>query len=194
MSFNENMASVGIINDLGATGSMAILIADDDLIVTSTNMKLGTYTVAAQPKSPARISVLATAVGATDTMGTIAIVGTNSTGTAISETVIPIAGTLVYTTNHFATVTSVTGAAWVIAEGNDTIKVGVNYSQPPAGYYFFKLVTLAQAVITSQVNVSGAINAKLSAYTALPVNSVVYGKFSAIVPASGELIGYLARV
>ena len=100
--------------------------ADVDLIVTSANMKVGAYTVAAQPSTPSRISASVTAVGADDTMGTLAIVGTDSSGNALSETIVPIADDIVYTTNYFATVTSVTGAGWVIGEGNDTITVGVS--------------------------------------------------------------------
>ena len=191
--FLEQQAARVAMNDVGIEGCQAVLVADDDLIVTSTNMKNGAYVVAAQPRSQARVSLLATAVGAADTMGTVTIVGTDATGATITEVITPIAGTTVYTTNLFATVTSATGASWVIGEGNDTIKIGVDYSVPPVGYYFFKLQVLATTVVASQTNATGAINPKLATFTGLPVNAIVYGKYSAIQLTSGECIGYYAR-
>lgn len=195
MSYLENMASVGIINSVGATGSIAILVADDDLIVTSTNMKVGAYTVAAQPKSLCRISVLATAVGTADTMGTITIVGTDYAGASQSEVVVPIAGTTVYTTNHFLTVTSVTGAAWVIDAGsqNDTIKVGVDYSVPPTGYYIFKVEAIANTAVASKTDIAGSINVNLTSLTSILAGTSIYGKWSKVSLTSGEMVGYLAR-
>ena len=99
--------------------------ADDDLIVTSANMKVGTYTIAAQPDVCRNISITHTAVGAADTLGTITLVGTDYDGYAISETVTPLSGTVAYSTKAFKTITSATGAGWVIGEGNDTVKIGV---------------------------------------------------------------------
>lgn len=193
----QENASKGIINSVGATGSIAILPADDDLIVTSTNMKVGAYTVAAQPKSACRISILATAGDTADTMGTVTIVGTDTVGDALTETVTPIAGTTVYTVGHFSTITSVTGAGWVIdaVEGtNDTIKVGVDYSQAPAGYYIFATEFMADAVVASQTNVADAINVELSSYTSILSGVAVYGKWTKLTLTSGEAIGYLARL
>lgn len=106
--------------------------AEADRIVASANMKVGAYTVAAQPYGPSRITVTATAGDTADTMGTVVIVGTDIYDRAITETVTPVAGSAVYTTKYFKTITSVTGAGWVIdgAEGtNDTITVGI----PAAG-------------------------------------------------------------
>lgn len=99
--------------------------------VTSANMKVGAYTVAnsgAMPTAGARhVTVTATAGDTADTMGTIEVVGTDLAGNTISETLAPVAGSTVTGTKWFKTVTSVTGAGWVIdgAEGtNDTIVVG----------------------------------------------------------------------
>lgn len=100
-------------------------------LVTSTNMKVGAYTVAnsgTMPTGGARlITVAATAADTADTMGTITVVGTGLGGVALTETLIPVAGSTVTGTEWFVTVTSVTGAGWVIdgvEASNDTIVVG----------------------------------------------------------------------
>lgn len=98
--------------------------------VTSTNMKVGAYTVAntTMPTGGARQVTVAVTAGATaDTMGTITVVGTGIGGGALSETITPVAGSTVTGSKWFVTVTAVTGAGWVIdaVEGtNDTIIVG----------------------------------------------------------------------
>jgi hypothetical protein len=101
--------------------------ADVDKIVTTTNMKVGAYSVAAQPTTPSKITVSATASGTADTMGTVTIVGTNFLDQVISEVIIPIAGSIISGTKYFKTVTSATGAGWIIDAGNgqDTITIGV---------------------------------------------------------------------
>lgn len=104
------------------------ILASVNRIVTSANMKNGAYTVAAQPDVTRNITVTATAGATADTMGTIAVVGTNILGDVITETITPVAGSTVAGLKAFKTVTSVTGAGWVIdaVEGtNDTITVGV---------------------------------------------------------------------
>lgn len=96
--------------------------------VTSVAMKVGAYTVAnggAMPTGGARkITVTHTAVSTVDTLGTIAIVGTDLAGAVISETITPLNGTVATGTKWFRTVTSVTGAGWVSVAGDDTIVVG----------------------------------------------------------------------
>jgi hypothetical protein len=101
--------------------------ADDDLIVTTVDMKVGAYTVAAQPTSPSKIGVKVTTVGNADTMGTIKFVGTDINNAAIEETIIPISGSTVWTTRYFKTVTSATGAGWVVSAdtSKDTIIIGI---------------------------------------------------------------------
>lgn len=118
--FDDHFENVCRLYDLGAP-----VVADDDKIVTSANMKVGAYTIAAQPDVCRNITVTATAVGAADTMGKITVVGTNYDGETISEEITPSAGSTVAGAKAFKTVTSVTGSGWVIGEGNDTIKVGV---------------------------------------------------------------------
>lgn len=101
------------------------VVDDVDRIVTSTDMKVGAYTLAAQPDVPRNITVTQTKVDAEDTNGTIVIVGTDIAGNAITETLTPNAGVTVAGAKAFKTVTSVTGVGWVIGGGNDTITVGV---------------------------------------------------------------------
>lgn len=180
----------------GLEGTKGIFPVDDDKIVVSTNMIVGAYVIAAQPIAPCLLSVLATANGTADTMGTIAFVGTDITGAVISETVIPIAGTTVCTTKEFNSVTSVTGAGWVIAVGNDTIKIGVASAVAGDGYYFSAIQVLSQAVVTSQTNLTGATavpTAQLSDFTALPVGTYPT-KVTKIALTSGEAIGIIAKI
>lgn len=100
-------------------------VADDDWFVTSANMKVGAYTLAhAAPDVPRNVIVTHTAVDAADTLGTIVVVGTDANGAALSETITPQSGTVATGTKAFKTITSITGAGWVIGGGNDTIKVG----------------------------------------------------------------------
>ena len=101
------------------------LVDDVDWFVESTNMKVGAYTLAhTAPDVPRNVTVTQTAVDAEDTNGTIVVVGTDINDEAITETIIPNAGETVAGAKAFKTVTSVTGAGWVIGEGNDTITVG----------------------------------------------------------------------
>jgi len=97
---------------------------DDDQIVTITNMKVGTYTIAANPDVPRVVTLTHAAVGAVDTLGTVTIVGTDSADEELTEVLTPVNGTKVTGTKAFKTVTSATGAGWVISEGNDTLIIG----------------------------------------------------------------------
>ena len=101
-SLLELQAAKVTVGKSGQEGTKGIFAIDADKIVTSTNMKNGAYTIAAQPVAPCLLSVLVTAVGTADTMGTVTFVGTDIEGNSISEAVIPIAGTTVYTTKEFA--------------------------------------------------------------------------------------------
>lgn len=101
------------------------IVATVNRIVTSTNMKVGAYTIAAQPDVPRNITVTSTPVSTADTMGTITVVGTDPLGNTLTEVITPVSGSTVAGAKVFKTVTSVTGAGWVINAGNDTITVGV---------------------------------------------------------------------
>jgi hypothetical protein len=111
---------------LGVTSVQAA--ADDNLIVTTVDMKVGEYTVAAQPTSPSKIGFKVTTVGDVDlAMGTITVVGTDVRDIAITEVVVPISGSTVWTTRYFKTITTITGAGWTRSADTqeDTIIVGI---------------------------------------------------------------------
>lgn len=105
------------------------IVADVDRIVVSVNMKIGKYTIAAQPDVPRIITCTRTVVGNADTPGTITITGTNADDEPITEVLTPGAhGVLVSGTLAFKTVKSVVGAGWAIdavGGSEDTITVGV---------------------------------------------------------------------
>ncbi len=117
---DDHLNRVGLLINFGTP-----IVATTNYIVTSVNMKVGAYALAHQPDVCRNISFTHTAVGAADTLGTIALVGTDYDGYEISETITPQSGTVVYSTKAYKSITSITGAGWVIGEGNDTIVVGV---------------------------------------------------------------------
>ena len=112
-----------------STNIAATTAAVTNRIVTSANMKVGTYTIAnASPvwAGGAKITVTHSQVGGvTDTLGTIALVGKGLHGEAVTETITPLDGTTATSTKIFRSITSATGAGWVINTGNDTIVIGV---------------------------------------------------------------------
>jgi hypothetical protein len=128
------------------TRSTAAPAAVTNRFVTSTNMKVGAYTVAnsgTMPTTGARhVTVTHTGVTGTDTLGTLVVVGTDLSGATITETLTPSADTIVTGTKWFNTVTSVTGAGWVINTGNDTIVVGCDASKVCATAYEGLLATI----------------------------------------------------
>lgn len=102
-------------------------VASANGYVTSVAMKVGAYTLAATaPTSGARrVTCTRTVVGGADTPGTITVVGKDLSGQTITETLTPGAHTILVTgTLFFASITSITGAGWVTATGDDTIVVG----------------------------------------------------------------------
>jgi hypothetical protein len=163
-------------------------------IVASANMKVGGYTVAAQPLVPCKITILATAAGAADTLGTVTVFGLNELGNPTTEIITPISNTTVSSTNTFSHIYSVTGAGWVIGEGNDTIIVGTAEVSEATNEYFSAIQIMAQAVVSAQENVTGATNPTLSTFTALPAGATIYGKFSSITLTSGQAIAYKASI
>jgi hypothetical protein len=110
-------------------------VSDDDRFVVSVDMKVGAYTLAQTTMPEAAIArkllITVTADTGNDTMGTLAIVGTDIAGNAISETIAPVAAGSVETLNAFKTLVSITGAGWVIGGGagtEDAIKIGTSES------------------------------------------------------------------
>lgn len=184
-------ASVSI-GQSGQLGTIAAFPVDDNKIVTVTDMKVGTYTIAAQPSAPSLLSVGVTAVDATDTMGTVTFVGTAYDGSALTEIVVPVADSTVYTTAAFASVTSITGAGWVTAGGADQIIIGVADAVAPTGFYFSAMHIVTATVVASQTNKTGSITADLTSFTSIPVG--VYPiKLTKISLTSGEAILTMAQ-
>lgn len=174
----------------GQKGNTGLFPIDDNKIVTTTNMKVGAYTIAAQPSAASLLSVTVTAVGTADTMGTITFVGTDFYGNALTEEVTPVADDTVYTTNAFKTVTSATGAGWVIdaVEGTeDTIIIGVADVVAPSGFYISSMIVVSAAVVASQTDKSGSINTDYTSYTSIPVGTYPM-KVTQIALTSGEAV------
>lgn len=193
MSNLEQLSSKVIIGQSGQEGTKGIFPIVANKIVTTTNMKVGTYTIAAQPIAPALLSVTITIVDVADTMGTIDFVGTDINGDALTETIAPIAGSTVYTTKEFASVTSATGVGWVIGgTTEDTIVIGVADIIAPSGYYFSTIQVVSQAVVSRQTNKTGSLVSELSDFTALPVG-IYPTRITKIALTSGEAIGILTR-
>jgi len=121
----------GVLTQLG-TGVMytpgSPALDDADWFVASTDMKVGAYTLAhTAPDCGARnVTVTQTITNAAeDTNGTIVVVGTDLAGNAITETITPNGGATVAGAKCFATITSITGAGWVInGADEDTITIG----------------------------------------------------------------------
>lgn len=111
------------------TNITAATAAVTNRFVTSTNMKVGAYTIVNSGVATWAGGFLVTlthatvAVG-TDTLGTVTIVGTSLSGQTQTEVLTPLADSTVTGTKIFRTVTSATGAGWVIGGGNDTLVIG----------------------------------------------------------------------
>ncbi len=107
-----------------ALGSPAV--PDVDFLVTTANMKVGAYTLAQTALTvPRNVTVTHTQVGGvTDTLGTAIVVGTDINGDAATETLTPSSAATVAGAKAFKTITSITGAGWVIDTVNDTVTFG----------------------------------------------------------------------
>jgi len=120
----------GVLTTLGvgvmySPGSPAA--ADDNAYVVSADMKVGAYTLATTaPDMGARNVTLKRVVnGGADTAGTVTVTGTNLAGAVISEVLTPGANNVeVVGAKAFASITSIVGVDWVIADAADKIIVG----------------------------------------------------------------------
>lgn len=189
----ELLAAQAYLGQIGQIGTKALSPVVANKITTTTNMKVGAYTIAAQPVTPARLSVTTVTVTGADTMGTITFVGTGIDGVALTETVIPIADGTVYTANEFKTVSSATGAGWVINTGNDTIVIGVAGNTAPTGMYFSALQVVTATVVASQTNKTNSLTASLANFASLPVG-IYPCKVTDIALTSGTAFGILSRI
>ena len=170
-----------------STNIAASTAAVTNRIIASANMKVGTYTIAnASPvwAGGALITVTHTQVGGvTDTLGTIAVVGKDLHGNAISETITPLDGTVATGLKVFRSVTSVTGAGWIIDTGNDTIVVGVaagSYAAAGGGLLHSVVVNNAVAAAIVVSDAAGTI-------ATIPASQAAGTEYVYDVPWSGFL-------
>lgn len=111
------------------TNIAAATAAVANRFVTSTDMIVGAYTIVnsgvATWSGGFRVTLThATVAAGTDTLGTVTIVGLGMSGQAQTEVLTPVADSTVTGTKIFRSVTSATGAGWVVAGGNDTLTIG----------------------------------------------------------------------
>ncbi len=166
----------GVLTTLGAgvmysPGSPAL--DDVDWFVASADMKVGAYVLAnAAPDVGARnVTVTQTITNAAeDTNGTIVVVGTDLAGDVITETLTPNGGATVAGAKAFATITSITGAGWVINGADpDTIEVGFGSLIGLPDH----LTDTAQVVACSVNNVKEAVGPTVTvSATVLDLNTV----------------------
>ena len=101
-----------------------------DRFVASADMKVGAYILdATAPTFGARhVTCTRTVAGNADTPGTLVLVGKDLSGNTITETLTVGAHTVLVTgTKFFASLTSATGAGWVVDVGTttkDTLEIG----------------------------------------------------------------------
>lgn len=98
-----------------------------DAYVTVQDMIVGEYTLASA--SPVHdfarnVTVTHDTVGATDTLGTIVVVGKDLAGDEIEETITVVADNTAEGELAFAEITSITGVGWAINTSEDQITVG----------------------------------------------------------------------
>ena len=104
--------------------------ADVDYYAAAQDMLVGAYTLNASlscPEGARNVTVTHADTVATDTLGTIVIVGTDLADESISETITPVANSTVQGTKAFKTIVSVTGAGWVVSAGVDKDHVSIGF-------------------------------------------------------------------
>lgn len=165
-------------------------------IVASTDMKVGAYTIAAQPYVPSKITLKHTATDTVDTLGTVVISGDDADDRTISETLTPVSGATVTSVNTYKKIVSVTGAGWVIdaVDGSeDKIEVGTAEVSKTSGYFISGLHVVSAAVAAAQTAQSGYLVADLTEITSLPVGFYPT-RLTSVELTSGEAIAYLSRL
>lgn len=165
-------------------------------IVASADMKVGAYTIAAQPYIPSKITLKHTATDTVDTLGTVVLIGNDVDNRTITETLTPVSGATVTSTYTYKDLISVTGAGWVIdgTEGSaDKIEVGTAAVSKTSGYFISGLHVVSAAVVAAQTAQSGYLVADLTDITSLPVGFYPT-RLTSVELTSGEAIAYLSRL
>lgn len=140
--------------------------------VTSTNMKVGAYTLANSTplwQGGCVVTFSHVSVTGTDTLGTVVIVGTDLTGAVATETLTPTADSTVTGSQIFRSITSITGVGWVINTGNDTITCGV----AAGAYVCGSQGTLGAIVINATAAAAVTISDKSRTIATLPSSATV---------------------
>ena len=168
-----------------ATNIAATTAAVTNRIVASANLKVGAYTIANASAVWAggfKVTAACTTVDTADTVGTLALVGKGLHGEAVTETLTLSAGATVTSTKYFRSITTATGAGWVISDGNDTIVVGVtagSYAALGGGLLHQLIVNVAAAATIVVSDSSGTL-------TTFPA-SLAVGSYQVDLPWSGFL-------
>lgn len=155
--------------------------------VASTNMVVGTYTVAnPSPAWQGGCFITATITGVTgnDTPGTLIVVGTDLAGNAITETITLVAGGTATGAKVFRTVTSVTGAGWVINGGNDTIVVGCAAGSIACGTSGTLYAVVVNATAAATVVLSDSVRTIATLAASIANGHYIYGP-------GVDFVGYL---
>ena len=175
------------------TNTAATTAAVTNRFVTSTNMIVGAYSIAnASPVWAGGCLITATITGVTgnDTPGTLTVVGTDLNGTAQTEVITLVAGGAATGSRIFRTVTSATGAGWVINTGNDTIVVGCTAGNIVCGTggslggVLVNNVVAATIVISDAARTIMTIPASQAAGTYYNLNGIDYSGFLKVATTS----------
>jgi hypothetical protein len=137
------------------TNTAASTAAVTNRFVTTANMANAAYTLAHTTpvwSGGCLVTLTHTTVAGTDTLGTVALVGTDLNGSTISETLTPVADSTVTSTKIYRSITSLTGSGWTATSTADTIVVGCaagSYAASSSGILGSVVVnTTAAAAVT----------------------------------------------
>lgn len=170
-----------------ATGIAATTVAVTNRYVASTNMKVGAYTLANTTpvwQGGAFVTITHTSVGATDTLGTVAVVGVDIAGNTRTDTITPIADSVATGVIAFRTITSITGAGWVISAGNDTLVVGVQAGAIPCGTGGTLYAIVVNTTAAATVVVSDSVKTIATLKASIAEGHYLYGQ-------GVDFVGYL---
>jgi hypothetical protein len=169
------------------TNIAATTAAVANRFVTTTNMKVGTYTIAnASPvwQGGCLVTITHTTVATgTDTLGTITIVGTGVNGQPLTEVMTPVADSVATSASVFRTVTSATGAGWVIAGGNDTIVIGCAAGSVAIG----SMGTLHAVVLNNSVAAAVTVSDASRTIATIPASAAAGTEYVYDVDVGGYL-------
>lgn len=161
-----------------ATGIAATTAAVTNRFVVSTNMIVGAYTIAnASPVWQGGCFVTATITANTgnDTPGTATIVGTDLAGNAQTEVLTLVAAGTATGVKVFRSITSITGAGWVINGGNDTIVFGCTAGSIVCGTSGTLYAIVVNATAAATVVVSDSVKTIATLKVSIAEGHYLYG-------------------